>query len=85
MKLLKHKNSESVHLLTRRSKAFKRCANQLGNKSSLRSEHAGKEETWMWNASDFSDGELKEAYDAAQKEVVERTKEREEVDSLRLE
>eukprot|EP01018_Ginkgo_biloba_P010599 Gb_26663 [translate_table: standard] len=60
VKLLKHKESAKVRLVMRQSKTLKICANHLVLPSMSLQEHAGSDKSWVWHATDFSDGELKE-------------------------
>ncbi|KAJ7514588.1 hypothetical protein O6H91_23G051400 [Diphasiastrum complanatum] len=60
VKLLKHKESEKVRLLMRQNKTLKICANHLVLPSTSLQEHAGSDKSWVWHATDFSDGELKD-------------------------
>eukprot|EP01018_Ginkgo_biloba_P017507 Gb_41770 [translate_table: standard] len=60
VKLLKHKESGKVRLVMRQAKTLKICANHLVQASMTMQEHAGSDKSWVWHATDFSDGELKE-------------------------
>jgi len=60
VKLLKHKETTKVRLVMRQSKTLKICANHLILPAMSLQEHAGNDKTWVWHATDFSDGELKE-------------------------
>lgn len=60
VKLLKHKETTKVRLVMRQSKTLKICANHLIVPPMSLQEHAGSDKTWVWHATDFSDGELKE-------------------------
>lgn len=60
VKLLKHKETTKVRLVMRQSKTLKICANHLIAPPMSLQEHAGSDKTWVWHATDFSDGELKE-------------------------
>nr|ABR16748.1 unknown [Picea sitchensis] len=60
VKLLKHKETTKVRLVMRQSKTLKICANHLIIPPMSLQEHAGSDKSWVWHATDFSDGELKE-------------------------
>lgn len=60
VKILKHKESAKVRLVMRQSKTLKICANHSILASMSLQEHAGSDKSWVWHASDFSDGELKD-------------------------
>uniref|UniRef100_A0A0D6R0V4 RanBD1 domain-containing protein n=1 Tax=Araucaria cunninghamii TaxID=56994 RepID=A0A0D6R0V4_ARACU len=60
VKLLKHKETGKVRLVMRQSKTLKICANHLILASMSLQEHAGSDKSWVWHATDFSDGELKD-------------------------
>ncbi|KAJ7514589.1 hypothetical protein O6H91_23G051200 [Diphasiastrum complanatum] len=44
----------------RQNKTLKICANHLVLPSTSLQEHAGSDKSWVWHATDFSDGELKD-------------------------
>ncbi|MCO5585881.1 hypothetical protein L7F22_039815 [Adiantum nelumboides] len=60
VKLLKHKETEKVRLVMRQSKTLKICANHTVFPSISLQEHQGSDKTWVWHASDYADGELKD-------------------------
>ncbi|KAL3696370.1 hypothetical protein R1sor_010446 [Riccia sorocarpa] len=60
VKLLQHKETGKIRLLMRQSRTLKICANHLVLPATTLQEHAGSDKTWVWHASDYSDGELKE-------------------------
>ncbi|GLJ31577.1 hypothetical protein SUGI_0633710 [Cryptomeria japonica] len=60
VKILKHKETAKVRLVMRQSKTLKICANHLILASMSLQEHAGSDKSWVWHATDFSDGELKD-------------------------
>lgn len=60
MRLLKHKETGRVRLLMRQNKTLKICANHAVLPTINLQEHQGSDKTWVWHASDFSDGELKD-------------------------
>ncbi|MCL7031268.1 hypothetical protein MKW94_019376 [Papaver nudicaule] len=62
IKLLKHKKSGKVRLVMRQSMTKKICVNHLvlPTTATTMQEHAGSEKSWLWHATDFSDGESKE-------------------------
>ncbi|KAJ7557230.1 hypothetical protein O6H91_05G117500 [Diphasiastrum complanatum] len=60
VKLLKHKEAKRVRLLMRQNKTLKICANHLVLSTTSLQEHAGSDKSWVWHATDFSDGDLKE-------------------------
>eukprot|EP01018_Ginkgo_biloba_P010711 Gb_12128 [translate_table: standard] len=60
VKLLKHEETGKVRLVMRQLKTLKICANHLVVASTTMQEHAGSDKSWVWHATDFSDGELKE-------------------------
>ncbi|KAG6554160.1 hypothetical protein Mapa_004076 [Marchantia paleacea] len=60
VKLLQHKESAKIRLLMRQSRTLKICANHLVIPATTLQEHAGSDKSWVWHASDYSDGELKE-------------------------
>jgi len=60
VKLLKHKDTEKVRLVMRQNKTLKICANHTVVPSISLQEHLGSDKTWVWHASDFADGELKD-------------------------
>eukprot|EP00250_Pteridium_aquilinum_P024840 c29682_g1_i1 orf=208-861(+) len=60
VKLLKHKETEKVRLVMRQNKTLKICANHTVIPSISLQEHQGSDKTWVWHASDFADGELKD-------------------------
>ncbi|KAH7290435.1 hypothetical protein KP509_30G048500 [Ceratopteris richardii] len=60
VKLLKHKETKKIRLVMRQSKTLKICANHTVLPSITLQEHQGSDKTWIWHASDFAEGELKE-------------------------
>ncbi|CAM6103933.1 unnamed protein product [Calypogeia fissa] len=60
VKLLQHKDTRKIRLLMRQSRTLKICANHLVIPATTLQEHAGSDKSWVWHASDYSDGELKE-------------------------
>ena len=60
VKLLKHKESGKVRLVMRQSKTLKICANHLVLPTMTVQEHTGNENSCVWHATDFADGELKD-------------------------
>lgn len=60
VKLLQHKETRKIRLLMRQSRTLKICANHLVIPATTLQEHAGSDKSWVWHASDYSDGELKE-------------------------
>ncbi|KAI5059162.1 hypothetical protein GOP47_0025481 [Adiantum capillus-veneris] len=60
VKLLKHKDTKKVRLVMRQSKTLKICANHTVVPSISLQEHQGSDKTWVWHASDYADGELKD-------------------------
>jgi Ran-binding protein 1 len=60
VKLLQHKETKKIRLLMRQSRTLKICANHLVIPATTLQEHAGSDKSWVWHASDYSDGELKE-------------------------
>ncbi|KAL2643097.1 hypothetical protein R1flu_010684 [Riccia fluitans] len=60
VKLLQHRESGKIRLLMRQSRTLKICANHLVIPATTLQEHAGSDKSWVWHASDYSDGELKE-------------------------
>eukprot|EP00246_Nothoceros_aenigmaticus_P005279 TRINITY_DN17206_c0_g1_i1.p1 TRINITY_DN17206_c0_g1~~TRINITY_DN17206_c0_g1_i1.p1 ORF type:complete len:229 (-),score=57.70 TRINITY_DN17206_c0_g1_i1:486-1172(-) len=60
VKLLQHRETKKIRLLMRQNRTLKICANHLVVPSVSLGEHAGSDKSWVWHASDFSDGELKE-------------------------
>ncbi|CAI9766272.1 unnamed protein product [Fraxinus pennsylvanica] len=60
LKLLKHKESGKIRLVTRQNKTLKICANHLVLPTMTVQEHQGNDKSYMWHAVDFADGELKE-------------------------
>eukprot|EP00245_Coleochaete_scutata_P014225 TRINITY_DN6000_c0_g1_i1.p1 TRINITY_DN6000_c0_g1~~TRINITY_DN6000_c0_g1_i1.p1 ORF type:complete len:232 (-),score=82.00 TRINITY_DN6000_c0_g1_i1:761-1456(-) len=60
VKLLEHKESKKIRLLMRQNRTLKICANHVVLPGTQLQEHAGSEKSWVWHATDFADGELKE-------------------------
>eukprot|EP00249_Psilotum_nudum_P036006 c6151_g1_i1 orf=401-1060(-) len=60
VRLLKHKETGKIRLLMRQNKTLKICANHLVRPLTVLQEHAGSDKSWVWHATDFSDGEVKE-------------------------
>eukprot|EP00250_Pteridium_aquilinum_P001491 c11689_g1_i1 orf=146-829(+) len=60
VKLLKHKETEKIRLVMRQNKTLKICANHTVLPSISLQEHQGSDKTWVWHASDFAEGELKD-------------------------
>ncbi|KAH7429571.1 hypothetical protein KP509_09G056500 [Ceratopteris richardii] len=60
VKLLKHKETAKIRLVMRQNKTLKICANHTVLPSITLQEHQGSDKTWVWHASDFADGELKD-------------------------
>ncbi|MCO5563660.1 hypothetical protein L7F22_017307 [Adiantum nelumboides] len=60
VKLLKHKETKKVRLVMRQNKTLKICANHTVVPSISLQEHQGSDKTWVWHASDFAEGELKD-------------------------
>lgn len=60
VRLLKDKDTGRIRLLMRQNKTLKICANHAVLPTVNLQEHQGSDKTWVWHASDFSDGELKE-------------------------
>ncbi|KAL5997436.1 Ran-binding protein 1 c [Asimina triloba] len=60
VKLLKHKESGKVKLVMRQAKTLKICANHLVVPSITIQEHPGNEKSYVWHASDFAEGALRE-------------------------
>eukprot|EP00252_Welwitschia_mirabilis_P018300 TRINITY_DN40671_c0_g1_i1.p1 TRINITY_DN40671_c0_g1~~TRINITY_DN40671_c0_g1_i1.p1 ORF type:complete len:215 (+),score=68.19 TRINITY_DN40671_c0_g1_i1:204-848(+) len=74
VKLLKHKETKKVRLLMRQAKTLKICANHLILPSMTLQEHAGSDKSWVWHATDFSDGEVKDELFAIRFVSVENAK-----------
>ncbi|KAI5058178.1 hypothetical protein GOP47_0026348 [Adiantum capillus-veneris] len=60
VKLLQHKETKKVRLVMRQNKTLKICANHTVVPSISLQEHQGSDKTWVWHASDFAEGELKD-------------------------
>ncbi|OVA17705.1 Ran binding domain [Macleaya cordata] len=60
VKLLKHKETGKVRLVMRQEKTLKICANHLLHPKMSMQEHTRNDKTCVWQATDFSDGELKD-------------------------
>lgn len=60
VRLLKHKETGRIRLVMRQNKTLKICANHAVVPTVNLQEHQGSDKTWVWHASDFSDGELKD-------------------------
>ncbi|XP_057852616.2 ran-binding protein 1 homolog c [Cryptomeria japonica] len=74
VKFLKHKDTGKVRLVMRQAKTLKICANHLVQPPLALQEHAGSEKTWVWHATDFSDGELKDELFCIRLPTVENAK-----------
>ncbi|MCL7051336.1 hypothetical protein MKW94_010716 [Papaver nudicaule] len=60
MKLLKHKQTGKARLVMRQSKARKVCANHYVLPTMSIHRYVASDRSWVWHATDFSDGELKQ-------------------------
>lgn len=60
VKLLEDNASRRVRLLMRQQRTLKICANHMVLPGTQLQEHAGSDKAWVWHATDFADGELKE-------------------------
>ncbi|TKY46078.1 Ran-binding protein 1-like c [Spatholobus suberectus] len=60
VKFLRHNVTGKVRLLMRQSKILKICANHLIGRGMSVQEHAESENSCVWHATDFADGELKD-------------------------
>eukprot|EP00897_Mesotaenium_endlicherianum_P004535 jgi/Mesen1/4109/ME000216S03363 len=59
-KLLEHKESKKIRLLMRQQRTLKICANHMVLPGTVLQEHAGSDKSWVWHATDYADGELRE-------------------------
>lgn len=59
MKILRHKESKSTRILMRREQVLKLCANHKISADLKLTPMSSSDKAWVWNAMDFSDGEMK--------------------------
>lgn len=60
VRLLQHKESKKIRLLMRREKTLKICLNHFVSPAIDLCENVGSDRSWVWNATDYADGEPSE-------------------------
>ena len=60
MKILRHRETRRVRILMRREQVLKLCANHTLSTEMKLTQMESSDKAWVWNALDFSDGEMKQ-------------------------
>ncbi|XP_053407821.1 E3 SUMO-protein ligase RanBP2-like [Mercenaria mercenaria] len=59
MKILRHRETKTVRILMRREQVLKLCANHKLTESMKLTQMSSSDRAWVWNATDFAEGEMK--------------------------